>query len=210
MNVITTKDFDINKLSFSYNKTKPGKMKIVSVKYDNQDLYLQTPEMYSPFDISDFRGNENYRLTLSFMDMKNRECLKHFHANLKLIEESLVEYMSMKSVEIFGKQKSAKTLKELVCSCLVENKNKDYEDSLRLKVPYKNDVFNIEIYDNKKELVRYDETSIKSSNITAIFRIGFVWVVNGTFGLSCNVEQLKVCPGKKVEEIKNKVPMFVD
>lgn len=61
----------------------------IPIKYDNEDIIIQTPKLFVPFNISCFNGKRY--LDLSFQNIKNDKNIELLEENLKLLEEKVKE-----------------------------------------------------------------------------------------------------------------------
>jgi hypothetical protein len=59
----------------------------IPLKYDNNDIVIQTPKLFIPFNISKFRDKKY--LDLSFQNIKNDKNIKLFYENILLIHEKI-------------------------------------------------------------------------------------------------------------------------
>ena len=78
--VVLAKNFDITKLSFGQVKQQTTGGKTIFISYNGNPLYIQTPEMKTPFGVSLWPGEnggpDKYSFDLSFDGMDSREPLK--------------------------------------------------------------------------------------------------------------------------------------
>merc|ERR1712118_158327 len=93
-------------------------------------------------------------------------------------------------------------LRALYSKQLRESKDKEtgepdgkWPDTIKVKLPYKNERFACEVYDNKKQevdLSNLENILVRGCEIQALIECGGVWFAGGKYGVSWKIIQMKV------------------
>ena len=180
-------------------------------------LYLSTPLMLTwGINENDFDGSgrKTYDLSLQFP----RDQDSNFSEETKNLLQSMEEYEKMikdtamnSSKEWFGKAKMSEDVVEALFTPMLKypkdqstgEPDKMRAPTLRVKIPYYDNVFKIELYDTERELLfpNVDNSSLlptqvidKGQNIAVVIQSGGVWFANGKFGTTWKLVQAVVQP----------------
>ncbi len=207
--VIKAVDLDIKKVKFSDNiKTNKYGGKSVYVNYDNGPFRVQMPKMSLPFGVSIFKPEkpeeeEKYSIELSWNGIKP-EILESF----KELEEKIIDYAEKNSKELFKKQKSREVLEELFKHFLKIDKDEEgnvldkYAPRLKVKMYTDGNNISVDAYDAEKVDGKYPRIHLTKDNISdylsrgskceAILQCSGFWVIDGKFGISWVLVQVKI------------------
>jgi len=211
---IKVSDVDMSKISMS----KPRKLdfggSMIFINYDGgiQSLYVETPELYIPFDIqyfSDSDENGKYNVKVSFKDMDDNLKLKAFYDKLSEMDNFIKEKAYENTVSWFKGKKSKEVIDSLYSSMIKIHMDPEtgepsgrFPDSFGFKVVKKNKKIECSIYD--KNNVNFDinhETDdpidiekiiVKGSKIKTVLKCNGIWIANGKFGCTWRAEQIRV------------------
>jgi hypothetical protein len=157
-------------------------------------------------------GNTKYDFQLQFPGEEYATPnATRFLENMKAFEEKLKADAVENSREWFGKTSmSREVVDALFTPMLRYPKNKETGEfdtsrspTLRVKIPYWDGAFDVEIYDLENRLVFPDEENNhvmpgtliqKGSNVATIIKNGGIWFANGKFGTTWKLVQCMVKP----------------
>ena len=210
-NIILAKDFDINNVSFSDVRMLDNGGKIVYVSYNKAPMIIQTPQMTAPFGMSkwdnDGKATPKYTLDLSFKGMDKSPALGSFYEMLKQLDARLVEDGFANQGSWFkGKKYGSKEIVEALYTPLIKHaKDRDtgeitdkYPPTFKATVPFKENKFVCDVYDDARNLVDLSTMETKGSRITAIIQCMGLWFAGGKFGSSWRIVQMKVAPSATI------------
>jgi hypothetical protein len=205
--ITLSKDFDISNVSFSDVKTLDNGGKLVYVSYRKAPLLLQTPQMKAPFGLSkwdnDGKASAKYTLDLSFQGVDGSNSLSAFQKVLETIDDRLVtDGFANQSTWFKGKKYASREIVEALYTPVMKyakdretgEKTDKYPPTVKLTVPFKDDAFTCDVYDDKKELVDLAALETKGSKVTAIIQCMGVWMAGGRYGASWKIVQMRVLP----------------
>ena len=199
------------------NKSGGKSIGIQSTK-DNKSLHLSTPLMMtwgcSGYENPQTGKVESYDLSLQFprtQDGNFNEDTQGFLQAMKDYESRIKSDAVANAKDWFGKSKmSADVVDALFTPMLKYPKDKntgepDYtrEPTLRVKVPYYDDTFKVEIYNLDEEMIYPDpaqpdlgpvELIQKTQNVALVIQSGGIWFANGKFGTTWRLVQAVVQP----------------
>ena len=144
--LLTIKDFDLNKITFSEPKINKHSKKNIFVNYDRGTIMLKTPKMYLPNGIKRWDTdpkNISYDLNLSFKGEndqdKNSLEIREFHQKLEMYDTLVKNTIMARSKEWLGKTKVSMELVEEFYNPSVNVPMKDGEpldfpSSIRTKI----------------------------------------------------------------------------
>lgn len=205
--IIKAGNLDIKKVNFGDNiKTNKYSGKSVYVNYNNGPFRVQMPKMSLPFGVSIYKpegGEEKYSLELSWNGVKP-EILESFRE----FEERIIDYAEKNSKELFKKQKSREVLEELFQHYLKIDKDEEghiidkYAPRLKVKMYTDGNNISLDAYDSEKIDGKYPRIHLTKDNISdylsrgskceAILQCSGLWVVDGKFGISWVLVQVKI------------------
>jgi hypothetical protein len=199
------------------NKSGGKSVGIQSTK-DNKSLHISTPLMMtwgcSGYENPQTGRVESYDLSLQFpreQDGNFNEDTQAFLQSMKDYEERIKNDAVANSKDWFGKSKMSKeVVNALFTPMLKYPKDKDTGDfdytrtpTLRIKVPYYDDTFRVEIYNLDEEMIFPNpeqpnltpvELIQKTQNVALVIQSGGIWFANGKFGTTWRLVQAVVQP----------------
>ena len=158
--IIDPKNINIKKkLKYSEHCT------LIPIKYNNDDLIIQTPKMYIPFGEKFVYNNKNKKyVDISFLNIENDNNIKIFYDNLNIIFDKINNFYKYDVDDIIKKY----------------NKN----DLLRLKITK-----NILIYNQKRENI---DKIINNTYGSFIIHLYGLWLMNDTLYFHWELLQCKL------------------
>ena len=158
--IIDPKNINIKKkLKYSEHCT------LIPIKYNNDDLIIQTPKMYIPFGEKYVYNNKNKKyVDISFLNIENDNNIKIFYNNLNIIFDKINNFYKYDVDDIIKKY----------------NKN----DLLRLKITK-----NILIYNQKRENINKIINNTYGSFIIHLYGL---WLMNDTLYFHWELLQCKL------------------
>ena len=158
--IIDPKNINIKKkLKYSEHCT------LIPIKYNNDDLIIQTPKMYIPFGEKFVYNNKNKKyVDISFLNIENDNNIKIFYNNLNIIFDKINNFYKYDVDDIIKKY----------------NKN----DLLRLKITK-----NILIYNQKRENI---DKIINNTYGSFIIHLYGLWLMNDTLYFHWELLQCKL------------------
>ena len=210
---VSYKDLDISNLKYGEPKQNTRGGKNVPIKLDGQPMRFQCPLTFNwgaSEMVDDQTGAKKYSLSLQ-LDQGSVLFNKMQEFEDKIMSDALKN-----SKEWFGKSKmSADVIKALAYPVLKYPKNKETEEpdlsrnpTMKVKIPYWEGKFNIELYDMNKNLLcdHQDEEDVnimdlipKASHVSAILECGGVWFAAGRFGVTFKFVLGKVRPPARIQ-----------
>ena len=199
------------------NKSGGKSVGIQSTK-DNKSLHISTPLMMtwgcSGYENPQTGRVESYDLSLQFpreQDGNFNEDTQAFLQSMKDYEERIKNDAVANSKDWFGKSKMSKeVVNALFTPMLKYPKDKDTGEfdytrtpTLRIKVPYYDETFRVEIYNLDEEMIFPNpeqpnltpvELIQKTQNVALVIQSGGIWFANGKFGTTWRLVQAVVQP----------------
>ena len=216
---ITAKDFDAEKVKFSYAKTMPNGAKLFFLEYEGGPMYVQSPEMTMTFDPQVFEDGPSAKYSIKANMNLEQESCKLFHDKMVEFDDKLKVLAKENSLEWFKKKNISDdvidsmftpTIKVYVDSESGEP-NGRYPPTYGFKVKKKDGNIQCRCFDeNKRELnfnnqeeenyVAFDKCLKKNTQVKGLFKCDFVWHSPGKFGCTWSAQQLKVKVPKGFDE----------
>ena len=182
-----------------------------------KSLYLSTPLMLTwGINENDFDGSgrKTYDLSLQFprgQDSNFSEETKNLLSSLEEYEQLIKDTAINSCKEWFGKAKMSEDVVEALFTPMLKypkdqstgEPDKTRAPTLRVKIPYYDNVFKIELYDTERELLfpSVDNSNLlptqvidKGQNIAVVIQSGGMWFANGKFGTTWKLVQAVVQP----------------
>ena len=207
--MIRPRDFEISKMDYSEPKQLSNGGKAVYLNYDNKQLVVQTPQMSCPFGLNLFDGGDypKYSIDMSFRGMEDTPKLREFHDMISAIDEQMIEDAVKNSMAWFKKRKQSKEVVKALYSPLIKvSRDKEtgepdgkYPATFRVKLPYRDDKFTFEAFDDKKDKIASEDVEKwmgKGCQVRCLIRCTGLWFAGGKFGTTWRAEQVKVNPPK--------------
>jgi hypothetical protein len=157
--------------------------------------------MIAPFGVSSWdndKGGTKLTLDLSFKGMESRPILKQFFNDLNSLDELLLESAKENSLEWFKKQQSDVVLKELMTPIIRNSKDNKFPPTFKATLPKKNNVYDFEVYNHKKELVSLDDIELKGASVSILAQCLGCWIAGSKYGFAWKIVQMMVTPVKKL------------
>ena len=212
-NIMFANEFNIDKVEYGEVKKlgdgAGGKnvAKMVPVNYDKKPLVLQTCEMYAPFGLNTFAGDDGkadaYSIDLSFRDMETRDCLKELYQMMSALDErNLRECVDVNSMEWLGKKRVSRDVVEALYTPVIKMaKDKEtreptdkYPATFKVKLPTTPNGFKCTMFDAKHDPMDIISTNLKGAKITALIQCTGIWLAGGKFGMTWKMIQLQAIP----------------
>ena len=182
-----------------------------------KSLYLSSPLMLTwGINENDFDGSgrKTYDLSLQFprdQDSNFSEETKNLLSSLEEYEQLIKETAISSCKEWFGKAKMSEDVVEALFTPMLKypkdpntgEPDKTRAPTLRVKIPYYDNLFKIELYDTERELLfpSVENSSLlpmqvidKGQNIAVVIQSGGMWFANGKFGTTWKLVQAVVQP----------------
>ena len=216
---------DLNVSNISYTKPKINKSGGKSVGILNTEskktLHVSTPLMTTwGLNENDYDGKKSYDFSLQFpreQDANNTDDVQAFLDNMKALEDKIKNDAVKNSKDWLGKAKMTTDVVDALFTPILKypkdqsTGEPDYSrtPTLRVKVPFWDGNFNVEIYDMNREMVYpssegYTPMDLiqKLQNVALVMQCGGIWFANGKFGMTWKLVQAVVQP--KVSILGNK------
>lgn len=211
--ILTPDKFNINNVKFSEPKILPNGGKAIYLNYETngnkQIIVFQTPKMMCPYGISCFDGEyRKYSLEMSFGGMEDDTTLEKFYQNIEAIDNKLISEGINNSQAWFKKKKiSEEVVTALYAPGIKVSRDKDtgepnnkYPPTFKVKVPFKDEKFTCNVYDNKKTKIEDNICDLlgKGCRVQCLIQCVGLWFAGGKYGCSWKIVQVKVNPSKSI------------
>lgn len=209
-NITLVKDFDVSKITYNDVRMLDNGGKVVYTSYDKAPLVIQTPLMYAPFGLQKWTndGRDKHTLSLSFRGKDNSKSLQTFYDMLINLDKKLVDdgFKNQNTWFKGKKYNSTEVLEALYTPLLNPAKDRNtgeitdkYPSTFKMTVPYKDNAFTCEVYDDKQNLVDLNSINTKGARVSALIQFAGLWFAGGKFGASWRVVQLLVKPNENIK-----------
>tara|TARA_B100001094_G_scaffold171836_1_gene166137 strand:+ start:1865 stop:2698 length:834 start_codon:yes stop_codon:yes gene_type:complete len=210
---LKAKNVDISKISISKPKKLDFGGSMVYVNYDGgiQPLYIQTPELYIPFDMSYFSDNESdgkWNIKVSFQDLENNKGLREFYEKIKEFDEFIKDEAEKNAVSWFRGKKSREVIDSLFNPMIKVHMDPEtgepsgkYPDGFGFKIVKKKNKVECSVYnqdnvpfDVNKETenpVDIENVVCKGAKVRTVLKCNGIWIANGKFGCTWRAEQIR-------------------
>jgi hypothetical protein len=217
--IIKAKNFRPNEVTYQPAKTNARGGKNVYLNYNSNNLHLAIPLMFTwgaNERVDESSGRVSYDVSLVFETGKSA-AVRDFCKKLQTLQEKVLNDASgEKSREWFGKTMSKEVAEAMMYPILKYPKDKntgetDYtrNPSMKLKIPYWDGKFNLELYDwdgrptfipdkdgDSTRTPQGDKTPVdlipKKSHIKGLIACTGLWMAGGRFGITWKLLQAKV------------------
>ena len=214
--IILPSNFEVSSVTYSAPRTLDNGGRSIYMSLNRTPIVMQTPEMVAPYGISKWsdesgKGPDKYSLDLSFKGKEGRENLNTFFEKMVALDKKLVQDGVDNSMTWLKKKYNNVDVVEALYTPLVKYaKDKStgeitdkYPPTFKLKIPFVNDTFQCEVYDNKRKSVNLKELidtgAFKGAKVTAIIQCLGIWVAGGKYGCSWKVLQMRVTPPQTIK-----------
>lgn len=216
-------DFQTSSVTFDDPKPFGKGGKQVRLKADNRMIQLTTPLMttWGANRIEDeSTGVVKYNMSLQFPQAGSEysnDSIQEFFGKMRSFQEMVIDAAEKNSTKWFGKKKSREVIEDNFSPMLkypkvkgpdgksTEEPDMSRPPSMRLKIPYWEGKFNLELYDTEGNLVFDPKTIVdddntfesyipKLSKVACGIRCNGIWFVNGNFGITWQFVQGIVSP----------------
>ena len=211
------KNVSVDKVKFSPPKTNDNGGKMIYINYNNDGLYLQTPQFELPFDsgtyYEDKVGCGKYQIRVSLKGHEEEGPIKEFHDMMASFDEMVKNESKENSLPWFKKKNMSKeTINELYNPTVRVSTDKEtgepdgkYPPSFTCKIQKWDDKINCRCFDSEKNEFNINDTSKddykdlekmfgRGTKVRMILKCKFIWVASGKFGCSWGVEHCEVIP----------------
>ncbi|AGE57604.1 hypothetical protein ATCVNTS1_302L [Acanthocystis turfacea Chlorella virus NTS-1] len=199
--VFTAKTFDPSSIGFGQvekNKLGGKFIPLTDANGAKTRITIQTPTMALPFGISGYRERPDaeplsYSADLSFRDMETDDNVATFYNKVKELDAHLLQTAAAKSIEWFGKKKSAELLADTYRPLTKEDPSGKYAPNMKFKIALQNGAANVRVFDTDKTPITIDDVP-RGSKVKIIAEIASIWMVgNATmWGLTFRAAQILV------------------
>lgn len=221
--IVTMRNLDINKVTFSEPRKNAKGGTAVSIRYDNQNFQLRIPKMKFPAGVfvreDDKTGKVDYKLMGSlagcdpYIQSRAGDETGDFgklYNFLRDLEEKMITSAAANSSKWFGKTRSEAVVRDTFKQILSASRDKGssepngkYPPSFAMKIPVYDGQVKMQVIDSKGSPVY-----ITTDNITEVFQKRVeatlvispsIYIINGSsFGVSWRVEYAQVFPSERV------------
>jgi hypothetical protein len=204
-NVVTSSNFNSQKISFSAMKMLDSGGKQAYVNYDGAMFVMQTTSCRVPFGMSvyDKAGPVKYSvdITLDGYDDPTSKTGK-FYAMLQALDEFMIDQGVRNSKQWFKSELSRDVIKAFYTPVLKWSKDKDgnvkpYPPNVKLNLRKKRDSteFEVQCYDDQRTLYRgipLEELLGRNTQMTSLIQCTGAWVAGSKYGLSWKLVQAMI------------------
>ena len=199
---------------------KGGKNIGVLNAHTKKSFHMSTPLMLTwglnenePFDGKS--GPKTYDFTLQFPNEEySSDATQKFLKNFKALEQFIKDSAVENSRDWLGKAKMTAEVVDALWSPMVkypkDQETGDFDSSrqpqVRVKVPFWDGEFNVEIYDPDQKLLFPNDNGVelkdlitKGSQMATVLQCGGVWVASGKFGVTWRLFQAVVKPKESLK-----------
>ena len=221
--IVTGSDFNASQISYTKPKINKSGGKSVGIlnNESKKTLHLSTPLMTTwGVNENDYDGKKSYDMSLQFpreQDANAGPDVAAFLDNMKAFEAKIKADAVKNSKDWLGKAKMNEDVVEALFTPILKypkdqsTGEPDYSrtPTLRVKLPFWDGNFNVEIYNMDREMIFPSEEGYtpvdlvqKLQNVALVIQCGGLWFANGKFGVTWKLVQAVVQP--KVAILGNK------
>ena len=225
MMFVKAKSFDPTKVTYDEPQTNKRGGKSVSLRLNGQPIVLQVPLMLTwgmTEWVDEGNGNVKYDMALQFDPNKSPSQVAFLKA-MKKFQEKVKDNAVSNAKKWFGKKMSREVVDALMYPMLKHRKDKETGEpdltanpTMKLKVPFWEGRFNVEIYDMARKALylppkfgkgnegnkapNQDSTTTpvdfvpKASYIKGLIRCNGMWFAGGKCGVTWQLVQIQVRP----------------
>ena len=222
--IISTRNFDINRITFVVGQAKNGRNPSINMKYDGQSMSLRLPRLAFPGGVlvreDDKTGTTSYTLigSLRGCDPYGKERASDsdevgkFYNLMQDLKERIIQTAVENSVKWFGKKRSEEVIRESFKDLMrlsvdkVDGEyvpNGKYPPSVTLKIPVYDGRVNMDIIDPRGNPVYTSPASLqgtfpKGSESNLVTTASIYVMAGGGFGVTWRVSHAQVFPQSRV------------
>ena len=203
---IHARDLDLSKITYKIPRDLPNGGSVIYINVDDGPITLQTPKMFCPFGLKDWKGNHSYTLDVSFKGMETDSKMKQFYDKITELDEKILTDGVSNGTLWLKKTIKNKEVASIIYTKQIryardKNGNTDerFPPTFKLKVPSKENYFIPDVYNTSKEQIDLNDVETKGATVIAIIQCTGIWTAGGKYGLAWKVMQMIVDPpsGKK-------------
>lgn len=183
-------------------------------KHAKSILKFATPKLTTwGANENDYDGKKSYDMSLQMPSPEYATPESNaFLDNIKRFQDFIKQEAVTNSKKWFGKVHTPEVIDALYAPMLRYPKNKETEETdytkaptLRLKFPYWDGKFNMEVYNNSGVLIfptpggKVMDVITKGSEASAIIQCGGIWFAGGKFGVTLKAFQIVTTPKPRLE-----------
>tara|TARA_B100000427_G_C15515320_1_gene597972 strand:- start:2980 stop:3681 length:702 start_codon:yes stop_codon:yes gene_type:complete len=200
----------------SYGDVRPmgttgAKQCYVNYEGKNEAIMLHTPKMRLPYGIGKYveEGKPTkYSLDMSFGGMDDDPKIKEFYEALNSLDEKIIADTKKNSLQWLRKKSvSEDVARTLYTPSIKVAKDKEtgevtdkYPPTFKAKIPCWDDNFTCTVWDHERNKIEGDFTEqvTKGQSVVAIVKCARVWFASGKYGVTWQVDQLKLDKPKAI------------
>ena len=208
--ITKAKNLVVDEITYKSARLNKRGGKNVALQKDGKKLIVQFPKLTTwglNERVDDTTGRVSYDLNLQFDDTPSSQ---DFLEKVKQLQEKLLDDSVIHCKEWFGKNKMSREVAEnLMYPLLRYPKNKETQEfdytrhpTMKLKVPYWDEKFSVELYDSDKNMV-FDPNSSDNlstpldlvpsrSKLKGLIENGGIWFAGGRYGVTWKLLQAQI------------------
>jgi hypothetical protein len=205
-NVVTSSNFNSQKVSFTAMKSLDSGAKTAYVNYDGGMFVIQTSSCRLPFGMSVFDKagpvKHSVDICLTGYDEAGSKA-QQFYNTMLALDEFMIDQGVRNSKQWFKSDLSRDVIKAFYTPVLKWSKDKDgnvkpYPPNIKLNLKKKrdSDVFDVQCYDDQRTLYRnipIEELLVRGTQMTSLIQCTGIWVSGGAkYGLSWKLVQAMI------------------
>jgi hypothetical protein len=204
-NVVTSSNFNSQKISFSAMKSLDSGGKQAYVNYDGGMFVVQTTSCRLPFGMNCFdkAGPAKYSVDICLTGYDEAGSkMQQFYNVLQSLDDFMIEQGVRNSKAWFKSELSRDVIKAFYTPVLKWSKDKDgnvkpYPPNVKLNLKKKrdSDAFDVQCYDDQRTLYRgipVEELLVRNATMTSLIQCTGVWIAGSKYGLSWKLVQAMI------------------
>jgi hypothetical protein len=204
-NVVTSSNFNSQKISFSAMKSLDSGGKQAYVNYDGGMFVVQTTSCRLPFGMNCFdkAGPAKYSVDICLTGYDEAGSkTQQFYNVLQALDDFMIEQGVRNSKQWFKSELSRDVIKAFYTPVLKWSKDKDgnvkpYPPNVKLNLKKKrdSDAFDVQCYDDQRTLYRnisVEELLVRGTQMTSLIQCTGVWIAGSKYGLSWKLVQAMI------------------
>ena len=218
--ITKSSDFDPTEVNYKEPRLNKRGGKNIGLTKDGNPLVIQFPLMFTwgvNERVDETSGRVSYDMNISFTSKDPEDSVGHFYTKLLELQEKVLDDAVDNSKLWFGKAKMSREVAEAMMYPILKfpkDKNTGEPDTdrpatVKLKLPYWDGKFNLELYDMKRQpLFVPNEVEDKGlpmelvpsrSYVKGLMQCSGVWFAGGRFGVTWNLVQGQVRKPVKIK-----------
>ena len=205
-NVVTSSNFNSQKISFTAMKSLDSGAKTAYVNYDGSMFVVQTTSCRLPFGMSCFDkagpAKHSVDICLTGYDETGSKA-QQFYNTMVAIDEFMIDQGVRNSKQWFKSELSRDVIKAFYTPIIKWSKDKDgnvkpYPPNIKLNLKKKrdSDAFDVQCYDDQRTLYRnipIEDLLVRGTQMTSLIQCTGIWVSGGSkYGLSWKLVQAMI------------------